>query len=1067
MDLANSDHTAPNSQRSPNYDVSSTSLQPDASQQDMPDIQQQLLSEAAETQLSTAPNTGNHATNEAQDESDTEDEDSSDSETEPDSDAADCTFQPEEDSESEVQDDSPDKKRKYKPKGKSTAGGSIAKTAQEKVRKNLMLREKEFKKHIRNELALKRQFGEIDVDIEPPRAKRPRIQFKRHKKASTETGDMNVDEHDKSEGLPEPDHRQITQKERDQDLKDRVSHGTNNRRSGTQKRDLKEATRIFGRGKVKCFADGTYHLDGMHSNNRLKEEQLPAVSWMIQREHGLAPPYGGLLCDDTGLGKTMVALACIVGNPPTREDLESFSGTTLIILPSQDILHQWRQEFRKHVEDIKDREIFTWRNAEFRHHGGDCTTLTTYKVVLTTIAELRQYPSDDVLQKLDQAHGKDSREYREALADTAGAIFGVKWYRIILDEGHAVKNQNTLSFKSCYGLQKKTFFGLTATPLVNQEREMYPYIKLLGVEGIHTLNDLKNKFFKPYNTQTKLDALIHLITYRRTKKDEFLGRPMMDCLPNFEAQEVWVKLSKQERLIYDMMTEHFSVIVPPNRLKAMHCQRMLISHVWNLERALRGDVGPHFLTCMKLKLRELRGKGLSIKDDYPSPRLPKEIAKTDEEIPELPGGQDSAATRKSTKPQGAKSKTKSKNTKEKSTRQKSSRVFHSQTTDSHLGMDHLLRYATNEWIVDHKTCSKCGTKEIVKPWFISSCDHLFCYECLSDTWRSASDGHCPECNETYDKKEGANPVRCLTTKEAEYIEADKLTAIREAKAAPPAVAPGKKGKRTPKKPKKQKRLTEEQKKKIEKDFAKKKYGVDANGVFMDIKGENSTFIRIGTHEAKGDVLHSSKTACAMDIITQWQRDAPEDKIIVFHEFAKTGKILGMALNQVNIPFVYLNGDISDSARPKAIDRFKNDPIIKVLLSSRVGKEGLNLTCANRLIIIDNWWNNAAELQAFGRIDRNGQKKRTYAVVIKAADTIDEYIEDLQESKAEKVAHRLQDDKHETKLMSEWEIMMHTAPEAYKAKCAQLIEEIEEEEASEDEEEDAAEAAQAASRCVRV
>lgn len=91
----------------------------------------------------------------------------------------------------------------------------------------------------------------------------------------------------------------------------------------------------------------------------------------------------------------------------------------------------------------------------------------------------------------------------------------------------------------------------------------------------------------------------------------------------------------------------------------------------------------------------------------------------------------------------------------------------------------------------------------------------------------------------------------------------------------------------------------------------------------------------------------------------------------------------------------------------------------------------------------------------------------YAVVIRAADTIDEHIDDLQETKAEKVAHRMQDDRHETKLMSYWEVMMHTAPMAYQAKCAQLIKEIEEEEASEDNEEDAAEAAPGARLWVKV
>lgn len=44
------------------------------------------------------------------------------------------------------------------------------------------------------------------------------------------------------------------------------------------------------------------------------------------------------------------------------------------------------------------------------------------------------------------------------------------------------------------------------------------------------------------------------------------------------------------------------------------------------------------------------------------------------------------------------------------------------------------------------------------------------------------------------------------------------------------------------------------------------------------------------------------------------------------------------------------------------------------------------------------------------------------------------------------------------MISKWEIIIHIALEAYKAKCAQLIKEMDEEGASEDKEEDTTEAA---------
>mgnify|MGYP002388343845 CR=1 FL=1 len=39
----------------------------------------------------------------------------------------------------------------------------------------------------------------------------------------------------------------------------------------------------------------------------------------------------------------------------------------------------------------------------------------------------------------------------------------VKWYRVILDEAHNVRNTNTKSFKSCFGLDSKFRWCVTGT----------------------------------------------------------------------------------------------------------------------------------------------------------------------------------------------------------------------------------------------------------------------------------------------------------------------------------------------------------------------------------------------------------------------------------------------------------------------------------------------------------------------------------------------------------------------------------------------------------------------------
>lgn len=63
---------------------------------------------------------------------------------------------------------------------------------------------------------------------------------------------------------------------------------------------------------------------------------------------------------------------------------------------------------------------------------------------------------------------------------------------------------------------------------------------------------------------------------------------------------------------------------------------------------------------------------------------------------------------------------------------------------------------------------------------------------------------------------------------------------------------------------------------------------------------------------------------------------------------------------------------------------------------------LNLTCANRVILVDLWWNLSIEMQAFSRVFRIGQTKKTHFLRIITEGTIDNRIEALQEEKAKNI-----------------------------------------------------------------
>lgn len=69
-----------------------------------------------------------------------------------------------------------------------------------------------------------------------------------------------------------------------------------------------------------------------------------------------------------------------------------------------------------------------------------------------------------------------------------------------------------------------------------------------------------------------------------------------------------------------------------------------------------------------------------------------------------------------------------------------------------------------------------------------------------------------------------------------------------------------------------------------------------------------------------------------------------------------------------------------------------------IIGFRCGSVSLNLTVANRVILVDPWWNSALEAQAFGRVRRIGQEKRQHFVRILVRKTVDQRLINLQMKK---------------------------------------------------------------------
>ena len=77
-----------------------------------------------------------------------------------------------------------------------------------------------------------------------------------------------------------------------------------------------------------------------------------------------------------------------------------------------------------------------------------------------------------------------------------------------------------------------------------------------------------------------------------------------------------------------------------------------------------------------------------------------------------------------------------------------------------------------------------------------------------------------------------------------------------------------------------------------------------------------------------------------------------------------------ALEVAGIRYDRLDGTMKRDDRTRAMDALKHDPACEVLLVSlRAGGVGLNLTAAQRVYLMDPYWNPAVENQAVDRIVR--------------------------------------------------------------------------------------------------
>lgn len=140
------------------------------------------------------------------------------------------------------------------------------------------------------------------------------------------------------------------------------------------------------------------------------------------------------------------------------------------------------------------------------------------------------------------------------------------------------------------------------------------------------------------------------------------------------------------------------------------------------------------------------------------------------------------------------------------------------------------------------------------------------------------------------------------------------------------------------------------------------------------------------------ITHYDSKFSVLTKILQDVIEKNDKKIIIFSTFKNTLNYLFYRLKSIGVQSLIITGDVVN--RYEIIQEFKDNQNKKVLLSSEVGSEGLDMQFCDVIVNYDLPWNPMVVEQRIGRIDRIGQKsERVHIFTLVVKNSIEEEIYD--------------------------------------------------------------------------
>ncbi|XP_031232294.1 helicase-like transcription factor [Mastomys coucha] len=202
--------------------------------------------------------------------------------------------------------------------------------------------------------------------------------------------------------------------------------------------------------------------------------------------------------------------------------------TTLIICPLS-VLSNWIDQFGQHVKSEVRLDFYVYYGPD---RIRDAAWLSKQDVILTTYNIL--------------THDFGSKD--------DSPLHSIKWLRVILDEGHAIRNPNAQQTKAVLELEAERRWVLTGTPIQNSLKDLWSLLSFLKLKPFVDREWWHRIIQRPVTTGDegglrRLQSLIKSITLRRTKTSKIKGKPVLE-LPERKVFIQHITLSEEERKLY-------------------------------------------------------------------------------------------------------------------------------------------------------------------------------------------------------------------------------------------------------------------------------------------------------------------------------------------------------------------------------------------------------------------------------------------------------------------------------------------------------------------------------------